>query len=96
VAKKKTIQEQFEDFDKARPEVYDALLEFTLEAYWAGATILGIGELYERVRWHFRCEKKMGEAFKLNNNYRSRYARKLMDNYPDLVGMFELRTLKTD
>jgi hypothetical protein len=93
---KKTIQQRFEEFDKARPQVYDALLEFTLQAYYAGAARIGIGELYERVRWHFRVERKMGEEFKLNNIYRSRYARKLMDEYPDLVGIFELRTLKTD
>ncbi len=36
----------------------------------------------------------MGEDFKINDHYLSRYARKLMEEHPELDGLFELRELK--
>ena len=33
--------------------------------------------------------------FKVNNNFASRYARIIMDNEPDLHGLFELRKIRT-
>ena len=51
-----------------------------------------IGMLFEVLRWeHGRATE--GDQFKLNNNYRSRYARLIMTNHPELNGMFHTRTL---
>jgi hypothetical protein len=52
--------------------------------------------MWERMRWHFQIEKGMDEEFKLNNNFRSRYARKIMKAHPDLEDFFELRILRAD
>jgi hypothetical protein len=51
--------------------------------------------LFEVMRWNwFMTTTDPDSDFKLNNNYRSRYARKLMDEYPELDGIFEVRELK--
>lgn len=40
----------------------------------------GIGELCEQVRWHMSANGD--KDFKLNNNYRAAFARRLIDEYP--------------
>jgi hypothetical protein len=51
--------------------------------------------VWERVRWSMWVEKEEGEQFMLNNNLHSRYARKIMEDYPSLRGFFELRKLRS-
>jgi len=50
--------------------------------------------LWEVLRWNRFLATADPEAWKLNNNYHSRYARLLMTNNPELAGVFELRELK--
>ena len=88
-----SIQEAFEQFDRDHPEVYRYLVRLAFELLGKGWAHYGIGALWERMRWHFRVEQD-DEDFKLNNNYRSRYARKMMAEYKELAGFFELRELK--
>ncbi len=87
-----TIQVRFLDFHREHPEVYDALVRFTREAVAAGRTRVGMKMVWERVRWHVYVEQG-GSAFKLNNNYHSRYARLIMGLESDLEGIFEVRRL---
>ena len=86
---------RFAEYDAANPEVYDALRRFALEAKRAGRTHMGINMLHERVRWYTTIEARM-DSFKLNNNWRPFYARKLMEKEPELAGFFELRRSKAD
>lgn len=61
-----------------------------------GFTRYGIGALWEAAR--FSAALRLGpdaEGFKLNNNYRSRMARHLIQLDPTLEGFFQLRELKT-
>ena len=93
----RNIQERFEAFHHAHPEVYRQLVLFARQAKASGRAQYGIGALFERVRWHFYIEQRLGdEAWKLNNNYRSRYARLIMQQEPDLRGFFNLRELRAD
>lgn len=92
----RSIQQAFEEFDQAHPEVYEYLVRLAFEAYRRGFRHYGIGALWERMRWHFQIEKDMDSDFKLNNNFRSRYARKIIAQYPDLEDFFELRALRAD
>jgi hypothetical protein len=39
--------------------------------------------------------KTVGDDFKLNNNYHSRYARLIMEREPGLDGFFETRGLRS-
>lgn len=60
-----------------------------------GFTRYGIGAIAESIR--FDASLAVGtdeDGFKVNNNYRSRLARKVMDENPDLAGFFETRQLQ--
>lgn len=89
-----TIQEAFERFHAEHPEVETYLIALAHEVKRKGHQRYGIGALWERLRWHFQIEIGLGDDFKLNNNFRSRYARKIMHEHPDLDGFFEIRELR--
>ena len=65
----------------------------------------GAKAIMERVRWevsvymrrsHFEgYVATTGEQFKVNNNYTSRYARKLISEKPEFKGFFQTRRLST-
>lgn len=87
-----TIREAFLRFHKENPHVYHELVRLTRRTVRAGATRIGIGMLFEVLRWRHTL-RTGGDDFKLNNNYRSMYARLIMRTEPDLNGVFELRKL---
>ena len=92
-----SIQHRFERFHLLHPEVYDELVTLARLAFVRGRRHIGIGQIFEVLRWErsLRGLPDETEGFKLNNNYRSRYARLIMDREPDLDGVFEVRELKT-
>lgn len=91
----RTIQERFEDFHGRHPEVYAYLVALCFELQRRGFRHYGVRSLWERARWHFQVEKDLGEEFKLNDHYHSRYARLIMSKHPELNGFFELRELRS-
>lgn len=91
-----TIRAKFEKFDQEHPEVYAALVRLARDWLSVGHRKLGIATLFERLRWEWHVTGLTDrDGFKLNNNYRSLYARKIMSENPDLDGLFETRTLTT-
>ncbi len=86
--------ERFREFHRENPQVYDRLLGLALEWKRRGRTRCGIGMLWEVLRWQTGMETG-GDPYKLNNNYRSRYARLMMEREPELLGFFETRELHT-
>jgi CRISPR/Cas system-associated endonuclease Cas3-HD len=92
-----TIEAQFRRFNALHPAVYDELVRLCREGRAAGMERVGIGMLWEVLRWktQLRGLPALGEAFKLNNNYRSRYARLIMEREPDLADIFETRELQS-
>lgn len=90
-----TIEYAFLEFHRANPWVYVELVRLTRELVAVGHHKVGIGMLFEVLRWeHHRRTADPGSEFKLNNNYRSRYARLIMDSERDLRGVYEIRELK--
>lgn len=89
-----TIGERFATFHAANPWVYEALVQLARQTNRGGLHPLGIGMLFEVLRWQW-MRSTLGDDFKLNNDYRSRYARLIMDSEPDLADVFETRTLHT-
>lgn len=87
--------DRFRDYHEANPEIYRQLRRFALEARAAGAQRLSINLLFERLRWFTTVEAK-GDPFKVNNTFRAWYARLLMQNEPDLAGVFETRKAEAD
>lgn len=92
--KPKTIKEAFDAFHAANPHVYAMLRKLALPLAQQGRRKIGIGMLFEVLRWQYALQTR-GDDFKLNNNYRSHYARLLMDREPALRGLFETRELRS-
>ncbi len=92
---RKPLSQRFQEFHDAHPEVYDALVALAAKAYVAGTRRLGIAMLFEVLRWEWILSRLPAdnEAWKLNNDYKSRYARLIMQNEEWAAGMFELRRL---
>ena len=89
-----TIQERFEAFHAAHPDVYALFRRFAGELRAAGRTRFGAKALAERIRWHYATTSGGGPDFKLNNNFVSRYARLLAADDPAFEGFFERRRLR--
>lgn len=87
------ITDRFEAFHQANPWVYRWLVNEARRLHQAGHTRIGIGMLFEVLRWDWMRQTVAGD-FKLNNNYRSRYARLIMEQERDLAGVFETRMLR--
>jgi hypothetical protein len=87
-----TIREAFLRFHAENPHVYERLVRLARRARRSGAERIGIGMLFEVLRWQHTLATK-GDVFLLNNNYRSYYARLIMQSEPDLEGVFETRKL---
>jgi hypothetical protein len=93
------IQIRFENFHRQNPRFYQLLVYYTREAVKAReekgrGRHYGIAAVVERVRWHVDVEAKGVEEFKMPNDFRSRYARLIMKQEPDLRDVFELRELR--
>ena len=92
----RSIEECFLSFHVDHPEVYDELVTLARSLTARGYTHLGIGMMWETLRY-FRALRGLpddNELFKLNNNYRSRCARLIIEREPDLAGLFETRELR--
>lgn len=87
------IQIQFERFDAANPQVYEEIVRRARQMKVRGYRHYGMHTILHVIRWHTDM-KTAGEPFKINNNYSSRYARKLISEYPEFEGFFSTRTLK--
>jgi hypothetical protein len=85
----------FAAFHAANPGVYEALRRLALRAVDKGHTTIGIGMLWEALRWEVFVDAvdPSQAEWKLNNSYRSRYARLLMASEPKLRFAFETRRL---
>ena len=82
--------ERFAAFHQANPHVFDNLARLSLDLRARGASRIGIGMLFEVLRWQYAL-RTSGDDYRLNNNHRAFYARKLMADVPDLAGLFEVR-----
>lgn len=90
-----SIEEAFDLFHAENPWVYLHLVKLARDLQRRGHRKIGIAMLFEVLRWSYLMSTTDPTSdFKLNNNYRSRYARKIMTEQPDLAGIFETRELK--
>ena len=88
-----TIQERFEQFHRENPQIYAKLVEYARKVKAAGFDQIGIQLVIERTRWFFMTEIEGHHDYKINNDYASRYSRLIMEQEPDLAGMFPTREL---
>lgn len=85
----------FSEYHERNPHVYELFKRFAMQARNAGRRRFGAKAIMERVRWYAEIETHGGDGFKVNNNFTSRYARMLIDEYPEFKGFFETRRLQT-
>jgi hypothetical protein len=87
------IEVAFWQFHEANPHVYRRLVVLARTLHGRGRSKIGIGMLFEVLRWEYMNTVGDLDGFRLNNNYRALYARLIMHNNSDLTGIFELRRL---
>lgn len=87
-----SLPARFDRFDSANPQVYEALvlLARSIRSKRPESTI-GIGMLYEVLRWRVYMETDSDEPYRLSNDFRAFYARKIMREEPDLGGIFQTK-----
>jgi hypothetical protein len=88
------MDDRFWEYHRANPHVFILFARFAMQVKHNGHDHYSAKAIFERVRWHFSVETT-GEDFKLNNNYTSRYARLLAEEYPEFEGFFRNRELST-
>ena len=87
-----TLDEAFDKFDRENPHVYELFKRFAFELIGAGYKVVGAELIIQRIRWETAI-KTQGDRFKINNNHRSRYARKFMRDFPQYEGLFRTRRI---
>lgn len=87
------IQTKFETYNSDNPEIYKLFTKFSGQVMKSGMTKYSANAIFERIRWYVDIETA-GDKFKVNNNYRPYYARKLMSENKEFAGFFEIRELK--
>jgi len=88
------LDKKFWDFHDKNPQVFAKLEELALQAYTRGRKKIGIGMIFEVLRWNSNMQTT-GDTYKLNNSYRSRYVRILIQSHPEYHDLFETRRIKS-
>lgn len=91
-----SIQQRFERFDQAHPEIYTEFCVIAQDLFQRGRRHYGSKAILEVIRYHRALQiQDEQEVFKINNNYSSRYARKLIKEDERFASFFELRELRS-
>ena len=78
-------------FHAENPHVYRALVRYARQARRRGVERIGIELLWNRMRWDWLIRTDHGDDYKLNQNFKAWYARRIMEREPDLAEIFEIR-----
>ena len=96
VDKNASIQQRFEAFHKANPRVYQELYKLASLMKGKGHKRIGMQMLIEKLRWEWYETTTNTDGFKINNDYAAHYSRLLMQEKPELAGLFSVRTVQQD
>lgn len=89
-----TIQRRFERFHKTNPQVLAKLEKLAEQWFAAGHDKVAIGMLWEALRWQEGVSTVSEDSYRLNDHYRSRYVRLLIERRPEWADRFALRELR--
>lgn len=88
---KRTIEQRFQQFDAAHPQVWDVFKKFTFQLIRAGRSRYSADAVLHRIRWRTAVKTK-GDDFKINDHWSAHYARKFHAQFPMYASFFETRT----
>ena len=88
------ITNQFINFHKQNPNVYNLFKRFTKQAINAGHTHLSSEMIINRIRWETSITTN--EEYKINNIYKPYYSRMFMNDFPKYNKIFRMRTSCAD
>jgi len=89
---RRTIAERFAEFDAAHPEVYAMFRQFALELLAAGRDRGSAEQIIQRIRWETNIRADRGGCdLKINDHFRTMYARKLAGADERFRSFFEFR-----
>lgn len=83
----------YKEWDAANPHFYPLFVRFSRQLAARGYRNIGVALIFERIRWESMIRTTETDEYKLNNNFRSIYARRFMADYPELNGFFRTRKL---
>lgn len=92
-SKRPSIEDRFKTYHFQYPEVYDELVRLA-RFYQRQGTYFSIALLFEELRCKSYILPKVNGSHVLPNEFRSRYARLIMQQELDLDGAFEVRRLQ--
>lgn len=85
-----SIQERFEAWLEANPDVYPTIVGLARDAKAAGKQAIGMKALWEVARWTLSMRTR-GDEYRWNNSYTALMSRLVQEREPDLAGLFETR-----
>ena len=95
-ADKRSIAQRFAEFDAAHPEVYEAFKFFARQLRDAGRERGSAEQIIQRLRWDTSLRAARGEhELKINDHFRTMYARKLATEDSSFKAFFEFRQRRT-
>lgn len=83
----------FERYDKENPHIWEAFKKYSFLAKKRGFKKYSSNGIFEVIRWH--TDLRANGLYKVNNNFRPDYARKMMLEFPEFKGFFRVRELKS-
>jgi hypothetical protein len=86
-------QDKFDSFLAANPHVYPLFKRFAHELWQAGRSRMSSRQIVGRIRWEADINTT-GDTFKINENFTSLFARKMIAEEPQFADAFELRRLR--
>lgn len=79
-------------FRKSNPHIWSTFVDLVRETAEApGGNKFGVEMIWNVMRWKHHMTGEDGTKFKLNNNYKSFFARWFMEEYPQYGEIFETR-----
>lgn len=87
------VERAFIEYHEAKPWVRDRIVAM-VRRYASVGKRRGIGFFFEMLRHEVFMASEDADGFKLNNNFRSRYARLIEFEHADLRGYFRKRRLR--
>lgn len=82
---------EYFEFHDANPDIYDALVAKTWEIKGRGHEGFGFPMVWEIVRYETEYQTDGGGEYRMNNNFRSAFARAIMAEEEGLARQFPIR-----